>query len=168
MKLSQLPIVLVLSVVALGSAGCAAQTAAAGDAPLLREDLPAITASAEQEQAIADGHVTEGEYKAGFARYEACMKKEGYELVGVKQADYLITYSITNEAVATGADDRCYIGEFQQLDASWQIANEDRSITTKMYQKCLSERGIRADTTAKGVWKQINDAGIPPEDCLPK
>lgn len=75
--------------------------------------------SAPAEDAISDGVVTEEEYRAGFARYVACMSDwgvtvdPGYEVDGVIHATY--TGSGTG-----GAQHECYGTEFSEIDMLWQ------------------------------------------------
>ncbi len=82
--------------------------------------------SAEQAAALADGEVTREEYVAGFDRFAACMAEAGYEIGGGRDLE-IILYSLSSEAVSSGADHRCYLAEFAQLDIEWQGAHPQRS-----------------------------------------
>lgn len=83
-----------------------------------------VSVSTEQEHALADEIVTEDEYRAGFAGYEACLAEAGYPLHAVDDTATVIEYSIPAEAVSAGDDERCYTSEFARLDVLWQISQE--------------------------------------------
>ncbi|MEV8358249.1 hypothetical protein [Microbacterium sp. NPDC076895] len=80
--------------------------------------------STEQSQALADGVVTEDEYREGFARFEACLAEAGFALYAVDDTAPIIDYSVPGEAVWSGDDERCYSSEFVGLDIEWQISHE--------------------------------------------
>jgi hypothetical protein len=157
---------MMVAAVILSTAGCAATTAQAGDGAVMREDLPLIQRSAEQKAAIADGVITRAEYTSGFDRFTACLKRAGFEVVSVRETGNLIEYSVPADAVATGDDDRCYRGEFVEIDRGWQLAHEDESSTTRMYQACLDANGVPASTSAEEVWKQMERHGLDEKICL--
>lgn len=83
-----------------------------------------VSMSTAQDDALADEIVTEDEYRAGFARYEACLAEAGYALHAVDETSKVIEFSIPAEAVSTGDDERCYSSEFARLDVLWQISQE--------------------------------------------
>ncbi len=141
-------------------AGCAGIAAEAGDAPPTREDLPPIQQSDEQRATVADGVVDEQEYADGFERYQSCMSEAGWSLVSVEETGYLIEYSVPEEAVVRGDDDRCYQREFAEVDTRWQLAHEDESYTTRLYQRCLSEAGVTPTDEADAVFAQLGEHGI--------
>ena len=80
--------------------------------------------SQAQAEAMADGQVTEDEYRAGFNRYSECMTEAGYPLAFVDTTGTVIGYSNPSEAVTSGEEGRCYALEFGQIDPAWQVANE--------------------------------------------
>lgn len=80
--------------------------------------------STEQSQALADGVVTEDEYREGFARFEACLAEAGFALYAVDDTAAIIEYSVPGEAVWSGDDERCYSSEFVGLDIEWQVSHE--------------------------------------------
>ena len=80
--------------------------------------------SAAQQEALADGTVTEAEYRDGFARYQQCMTDAGYPLGSVDDAGTVISYVTSGESVQSGVEGRCYDAEFGDLDSRWQVANE--------------------------------------------
>ncbi|GAA2030462.1 hypothetical protein GCM10009819_12760 [Agromyces tropicus] len=87
---------------------------------------PALKAEASEAQqaALADGVVTEAEYRDGFARYAACMTDAGHPLLRIDESGTIIDYSNTAEAVNSGKDQRCYDSEFANLDVAWQLDQE--------------------------------------------
>lgn len=80
--------------------------------------------STAQQTAVADGVITEAEYRDGFARYSACMTDAGYPVVRVDESGAIITYSNSADSVSSGKEQRCYDSEFAQLDGGWQIQQE--------------------------------------------
>jgi hypothetical protein len=76
--------------------------------------------SASQVAALADGEVTEAEYREGFARYEVCMSDAGFPLNSADVSGQIITYTNPADAITSGAEERCYVTEFGALDARWQ------------------------------------------------
>ncbi|WP_146079438.1 MULTISPECIES: hypothetical protein [unclassified Rathayibacter] len=77
--------------------------------------------SAALTEALADGVVTESEYRDGFARYRACMEDAGLKLFRVDESGPIISYSNLTDNIDSGDEKRCYDGEFGQLDAEWQV-----------------------------------------------
>jgi len=146
--------------------GCTSPAAEAESAPITRAELPAISPSEEQQAAIADGEVDETEYTDGFERYESCMREAGWSLVGVDRTGYLIEYSVPDEAVVRGDDDRCSQREFAEIDTLWQLAHEDESYTTRLYQHCLREAGVDPAEDAAAVFAQLGEHDLDPKDCL--
>lgn len=145
-------------------AGCAEAAASAGVAPLIREALPSIEASSQQESELEDG-VTEEEYRAAFTRFEACMDDAGSPLVRVHRNDSMIEYSMRAEAYDAGVSDRCYIAEFQQVDERWQFLNKDESVANRANRACLTAAGVTPKTTTEDVWAQILESGLDPTKC---
>jgi hypothetical protein len=81
--------------------------------------------SAAQTAALSDGKVTRAEYLAAFNRYAGCMTAAGYPLQAVPDDYVYYPYAITDNAVSSGADARCYASEFKQVDSTWQIYVQD-------------------------------------------
>lgn len=79
--------------------------------------------SAEQIAALADGVVTEAEYRAGFERYVKCMSDGGHPVDVIDTTQEVIRYVNSGASVETGVEGRCYASEFAQLDSGWQSAN---------------------------------------------
>lgn len=118
-----------------------------------------------QTDAMADGQVTNEEYRAAFTRYSECMTAAGYPLLGVNDAGTVITYSNSDAAVTSGVEGKCYALEFGQIDPAWQIANEYESDTQVTLRACLQAEGITPGPDVETVWQQIQDAGIDPVEC---
>jgi len=146
------------------TAGCASVSASAGDTPVEREDLPAISASAEQLKELENG-VTAAEYAAAFGRFQSCMAKAGSPLIGVDSAGPLIDYRLPAAAFDSGDFDRCYLSEFQKVDERWQYLSKDVSPANLAYQACLESAGITPKKASEEVWAQLLEAGLDPEKC---
>lgn len=122
-------------------------------------------ASDAQSEAMADGRVTNEEYRAAFARYSECMAAAGYPLLGVNDAGTVITYSNSDAAVTSGEEGRCYALEFGQIDPAWQLANEYENDTQVALRACLEAQGITPGPDVETVWQQIQNAKIDPVEC---
>lgn len=122
--------------------------------------------SAAQTAAIADGTVTEAEYRDGFARYRQCMHDAGFSLVGVDESGTIITYSTPGDATTSGDERRCYTQEFGQLDGGWQIAHEYESDTQLKLRACLEAEGVTPARDVAGVEEQLQENNIDPIHCL--
>lgn len=146
------------------TAGCASVSASAGDTPVTREDLPAISASAEQLKELESG-VTAAEYEAAFGRFQSCMAKAGSPLIGIDSVGSLIDYRLPAAAFDSGDFDRCYLSEFQKVDERWQYLNKDVSPANLAYQACLESAGIAPKKASEEVWAQLLEAGLDPEKC---
>jgi hypothetical protein len=87
---------------------------------------PAVppSASAEQMAAMADGNVTEVEYRAGFDRYAQCMSDAGHPVDLIDSTETIIRYVNSAASVQSGVEARCYALEFALLDPAWQSANQ--------------------------------------------
>jgi hypothetical protein len=79
--------------------------------------------SAEQSAAMADGSVTEAEYRAGFERYANCMSTAGYPVDVIDTTQTVIYYVNSDVSMQSGVEGRCYASEFGLLDSAWQIAS---------------------------------------------
>ena len=83
---------------------------------------PVLHTSAEQAAALADGVVDEQEYLAGLNRYIECMAQAGFTIDVLDTGEPIVRYVIPGNAVFDGAEDRCYVAEFRELDMEWQIS----------------------------------------------
>lgn len=121
--------------------------------------------TSDQATAIADGIVSVDEYESGFARYRACLEGQGYLLVIGGKENQSYQFGIPAAAVDSGADAKCYHGEFQQIDVLWQMAHQDTSAGTEAMRNCLRAVGIEPEAKTEEVERQLLEAGIPPQDC---
>lgn len=64
--------------------------------------------SEEQSAAMADGSVTEAEYRDGFERYSACMAEAGYPVDVIDVTQPVIRYVTSGASVHSGVEGRCY------------------------------------------------------------
>lgn len=147
-------------VVGLLLAGC---TAGAGDTSVRATESAGISPS--QAAALADGAVTFDEYQAGFRRYQSCMKNLGFDLVSISLAHKVYAYSMTDEAHSSQKAMACYNYEFMQLDAKWQVANQDDSETADHLAECLKSRGMKIPPTVEERLAELQAAGIDPTSC---
>jgi hypothetical protein len=76
--------------------------------------------SHEQSAAVADGKVTEDEYRAGFDRYRECMSASGFAVDVVDADETAIRYVSSDASVQSGVEGRCYAAEFALVDVAWQ------------------------------------------------
>jgi hypothetical protein len=88
---------------------------------VIEPPLPA--SSPQQLEEIADGVVTRDEYLAAFNRFAGCMSGAGYDVRGTTDS-VVIAYSLTEDAVSSGADELCYVSQFRDVDIAWQLQNE--------------------------------------------
>ncbi len=103
---------------------------------LWMKEAPLPPRSAAQLAALADGVVTHDEYIAGYNRFAGCLTAEGYPMEPTDPA-YLETYgAVVSEAVDSGADERCYRSEFDQIDSDWQIHVD------AVLDSCLAANGV--------------------------
>jgi hypothetical protein len=79
--------------------------------------------SAAQSSALADGIVTEAEYRDGFDRYSRCMTDAGFPVQAIDDTPPVISYVNSGAAVDSGAEAQCYAAEFEQLDMQWRAGN---------------------------------------------
>jgi hypothetical protein len=100
------------------------------------KEPPLPAASAAQTAVMADGIVTRSEYLASYNRYAGCMTAAGYPLPSVSDDYVYYPFAITDDAVSSGADARCYASEFKEVDMTWQL------YVQKAVSACLMARGV--------------------------
>jgi hypothetical protein len=91
---------------------------------------PMPSTSLRQQAEMADDTVTRDEYLAAFNRYVGCVGEAGYWIDGGNPSAVILSFSIPTAAIDSGADERCYVSEFQQVDTKWQLQNQDASEST--------------------------------------
>jgi hypothetical protein len=121
--------------------------------------------SSAQVAAMADGAVTREEYDAGFQRFYDCMADQGFPVLFIDRSRDVISYSTTSDAASDGADMRCYIAEFEDVDGEWQVAHEDTSQTADWIRGCLINEGVLAEDTLAEMFEQLEDISLTPEGC---
>ena len=85
---------------------------------------PVSRRSAEQTAELADGVVTEQEYRAAFQRFATCMADAGYPLLFINDAGPVIQAAMSDAAKTSGVEAECYLVEFQDVDMTWQLSQE--------------------------------------------
>lgn len=149
---------------ATGAAVAALLVGCAG--PAQSGTVPSESRSADQAAAIADGVVSADEYETGFARYRTCLEGQGHLLVIGAKENQSYQFGIPAAAVDSGADARCYDGEFRQIDVLWQMAHQDTSAGTEAMRNCLREVGIEPEKKTEAVERQLLESGISPRNCV--
>lgn len=172
---SRLPRGSVALLLALALTGCAGEGEALtpgtvavteSDPQPMFPELSGISMSPEQQDALADGVVTEDEYLAGFERFRACMRDGGFDLERVRPQGPIMTYRYSEESRLAGFADECYWREWQELDASWQIGHPDATEDFEAYNYCLQLAGHRTGTTMEEVEQLFADAGLERRACF--
>jgi hypothetical protein len=127
---------------------------------------PLPTSSSMQDAEMADGTVTRAEYLAAFNRYVGCMNGAGYDIIGADTNALIIDFSITAAAVDSGVDEFCYGTQFGDVDAAWQVQNEDSSQTAQFVHDCLIANGISPAKKLTDALAQLTAAGIEIGACM--
>lgn len=118
--------------------------------------LPKIEPSAAQQAEIATGTVSRASYLAGFNRYAGCLAAAGYPLGNVDESAPILNFTVPGGAVDSGADNRCYVSEWAQVDALWQLQNWSSSATANYLRGCLKEAGFTPAATESAMWDQVH------------
>jgi hypothetical protein len=120
-----------------------------------------------QSSALADGVISADEYEEAFSRYRSCLEGAGYALVMQGTENQSYQFGIPAEAVESGVDARCYEQEFRQVDILWQLSHQDTSDATEAMRECLRAVGIEPERDTEKVARQLAEAGISIENCVP-
>jgi|GEM_PF-2841524 len=88
------------------------------------QEPPVPSLGAQQKSDLADGTVTRDEYVGAFNRFAGCLAGAGFFTTAPDFDAAVLEYSIPAEAVTSGADELCYVSQFGEVDAAWQIQNE--------------------------------------------
>ena len=123
-----------------------------------------------QNAALQDREVTEEETYAGFERFRACLRDEGYELVDVRNDGPFISFGIPDAAVQSGVEAICYASEYAGVDVVWQISHSDERDYAGRLGDCVMDNGIDfsefdAGPTTADLEQLLIDAGIDPAEC---
>lgn len=151
--------------VALVLAGCSFGSSDTAPPPQTKQVGGDTAPSPQLAAALADGKVTFDEYDAGYRRYKACMKKAGYDIQDMGIKDQVYDYRLTDEAYKSAAQATCYKSEFQDLDAQWQVANQDNSEGARILAECLTKQGLPVPDTFEERLKVLDDNGIDAVTC---
>ncbi len=152
---------------AWGAAVVSAAMMAACAGPLdVAPSMPAST-SDTQSTSLADGAISTDEYEAAFSRYRSCLESAGYAFVMQGTENQSYQFGIPAEAVESGVDARCYEQEFRQVDVLWQLSHQDTSDATEAMRECLRAVGIEPERDTEEVARQLAEAGISIENCVP-
>lgn len=130
----------------------------------VRPELP--PASAAQEAAIADGVVTEDEYRAGFERYRACVEAGGYELHIIDLTGPLFEYGTPVEAEYEGVSGPCFALELEEIDMEWQDIVRDDGEYGRTLRECAIAHGLEPRETGHRIGQQLQEEGISLAVCF--
>lgn len=119
-----------------------------------------------QQQALADGEVTQDEYVAGLDRYRACLNAGGYDFESFEMKGPLASFSLPAAAVDSGVDEPCYRAEWALLDEIWQLQHPDPDAQAVLQKFCLEARGLPSGTTAEETLQLFEESGIPLDECV--
>ncbi|ROS52689.1 hypothetical protein [Frigoribacterium sp. PhB24] len=148
-----------VAVAAVTLSGCSGAAETPSDSP------GEAAVSQQQVDALRDGDVTWDEYQTGFAAYQACLSKEGYELVDPHIADDLMDFAVPGAAVESGADDTCYQYNWSKIDDVWQVAHQDTSASARLVAACLEANGITPRQKYTDNVELLNENGIDVSGC---
>jgi hypothetical protein len=132
---------------------------------------PDLLFSDAQMAEISDSTVIEEEYHASFARTQACISEDGYELENVRMDGALYDYGIPDAVMRSGAYDECFNREHVAVWTIWERSHQDEVDRKMRLGQCVSEAGIDMTTesghppTAAEFEQMLIDAGIDPEEC---
>jgi hypothetical protein len=118
--------------------------------------IPQLEESAAQRQELSDGLVTRDEDVAAFNRYEGCMGALGHPIDG-QSTSIVPVYTLDDSAVNDGSDNRCYVTEYREVDAKWQLELEASTVGVASVAACEASGNInkgnqpRTITTPHGV-----------------
>lgn len=132
----------------------------------INDDEDLSLAGPEQRAALSDGEVTQDEYTAGFERFRACLRAEGYELRDVELVGVVWQGGIPAEAVESGVEKTCYDRDFKFVDVVWQTSNQDESSLLDALRYCLQERGLGVPSTLVEAQRAVADAGLDEATCV--
>ena len=128
---------------------------------------PDVKISPAQAKQLAQSRISFDDYEAAFRRFSACLAAKGYTLMGNGvSSNKLINYGVPDTAAQAGADEKCYVYEFQYVDGIWQDSRADTSNEAKAYAVCLRKAGIKPKATKDEKWEQLERAHIDADQCF--
>jgi hypothetical protein len=104
---------------------------------------------------MADDVLTREEYVSAFSRFVGCMGAKGFDVLGDVTDDTLFDYAITDAAHRAGADELCYVSQFEDVDVAWQMQNAATSENTEIMRQCLVANGITPSESYIDYWPQL-------------
>ncbi len=124
--------------------------------------FPALTPSSQEKALTADGIVTRDEELAAYNAYSVCMTTLGYPIVDLAELESGIEpqASISNDAVESGADNRCWQTQFRGADVLWQNEVESGQVAVKSIDTCLKDNSVDAAATPAARMKQFDTLSL--------
>jgi hypothetical protein len=122
---------------------------------------PNLAPSAEERAELSDGIVTHEEDLAAYGRYAVCMAALGHpiESNGYVQSGIVPDSSVNDAAVSSGADNRCYLTQYQDVDRLWQTEVEQGTQAAKSIQTCITKYGAEPAESAAQWTQQLTKLG---------
>lgn len=149
-------------VLTLGLSGCASQPSAIDGL----SGQVATAASPAVREALSGGSVTIDEYETAFRNYVSCMEVAGFSVAEHDpDANGVINYSISNDAVVDGADKECYDEHYGAVDTAYQVAHEDSSSSAEFLGDCLRDKGVDPADTMEERLTQFENEGLDIGEC---
>jgi hypothetical protein len=124
--------------------------------------FPTLVASAEENAETADGFVTRAEDLAAYERYGVCMTTLGYPIADESdmESGILPLTNVSTEANASGADNRCYVTQYRDVDQMWQNEVNAGRIAVASIETCLRDENVDPAGTPAARLKQLAALGI--------
>jgi hypothetical protein len=128
---------------------------------------PTLKPSTQQTAELADGVVTRAEDIAAFERYAVCMAALGHSIGNPADSEYnaIPSYGIDDAAVNSGADNRCYVTQYQDVDDAWQAEVEKGTEASYSIRECLTDLGVNPAASTKQEMDQFNSLQKNWQDC---
>lgn len=121
-----------------------------------------------QRSALMDGKITRSEYISGFNAFESCMNEGGFQLTSEREVGGIFEFSIPDEAVKSGVDQRCYLTHFAFVDATWQYENNEERAFIERVNQCLGldgGSGVAPRTTRIDAEEALAENGRNISEC---
>jgi hypothetical protein len=91
----------------------------------------------------------------------------GHWIGNPADSEYTITpsYAVQDSAVTSGADNRCYVTQYQDVDVAWQTEVENGTQASRSVRECLINSGVTPASTVNDEMDQFNALGRDWQDC---
>lgn len=131
---------------------------ASGDSAPRQVQVADVSADPAQQEALADGVVTQAEYDAAVERTLACVGEAGGEVIDKRYEDWrdspVWNFVIRWDDPAVGADaspyDECWIRFSRDVEAQWVAqhapSDEERAANEQAALECAAEEGLNVTT----------------------